>query len=245
MVQNRRQVNAKERIILALDTPSPEEALHLLDSLNGLALNVKIGPGLFIQNGPDLINTLHGKGYRVFLDLKLYDIPNTVGLAIAAAKKMGVWMVSVHLCGGKKMLQTAVREAQNNPLVVGITVLTSFSENELKATGVQNSLEAHVQELALLGLKQGVNGIVASPWEVRMLRSILPKNMLIITPGIRPQGAPAHDQVRTMTPREALEAGADYLVIGRAVLEAPKPREALSLILAEVENVKDDSRNLA
>jgi len=225
---------SKSKLILALDLPSPQVAFQLLGGIPSIT-QVKIGPGLFMQEGPSLITELHAKGYKVFLDLKHHDIPNTVRLAVREAKEMGVWMLSVHCSGGVKMLQAAVEEAAGNPLLLGITVLTSLDDPQLREIGFPGPVEAQVEKLASLGQKAGLQGIVASPHEVRKLRACLGRDTLIITPGIRIEAGAKHDQSRTMTPREAVEAGADYLVIGRPILEASHPKEAVASILASLE----------
>lgn len=224
-------IGLSDRIILALDMPDAAGAFHLLESLGGLIKNVKVGPGLFLQEGPALVRDLQTKGYRVFLDLKLHDIPNTVALGVKAARKLGVWMLSVHLSGGKAMLEQAARAAGDSVLLAGITVLTSMDDTALTSVGVSDSAETQVKRLAQLGKQTGLKAVVASPKEVKILKSLLGAETLVITPGIRSAADASDDQSRTMTAADALAAGADYLVIGRPVIQAPNPKQALEGIL--------------
>ncbi len=230
--------NNKDKLILALDTPDSKTAFKLLPPLEGLIHNVKVGPGLFIQEGPKLIEKLHKKGYRVFLDLKLHDIPNTVRLGVKGAKKLGVWMLSVHLLGGERMLREALGEAEGNPFLVGITVLTSLNGEDLNQMGVGRSPKEQVGLLAQMAKQVGLNGVVASPQETAMLRAKLGPKFILVTPGIRLPESSKDDQERTLSPLDALKAGADYLVIGRPILEAPDPKQSLLSILGSIEETK-------
>jgi orotidine-5'-phosphate decarboxylase len=231
----------KNRLIVALDLPDASQAIVFLSKLEGLIKKVKIGPALFIQAGPSFIETLQKKGYDIFLDLKLHDIPNTVRLGVKGAKRLGVWMLSVHTSGGRKMLEEAVEAAEGSPLLVGITVLTSFQDNTLKEIGVARSLEEQALFLASLAKETGLNGIVASPQETSQLKKTLGDEMLVVTPGIRweafdPESQKIQDdQARTLGPKEALKAGADYLVIGRPILQAQNPASIVEKILLEME----------
>jgi len=222
---------------MALDLCNSRDVFTILEGIPSIS-QVKVGPGVLMQEGPSLITELHSRGYKVFLDLKHHDIPNTVRLAVKAAKEMGIWMLSVHASGGLKMLQAASEEATGSPIILGITVLTSLDDPQLKEIGFTNSVETTVLQLASLAQKGGLGGVVASPHEVRKIRAQIGNEMLIVTPGIRLETDTKHDQSRTMTPRQAVEAGADYLVIGRPILEAPNPKEAVASILASLETAK-------
>lgn len=236
----------KNPIILALDVQDLKTGLNLLEKLDGLVQKVKVGPGLFLKEGPLLLRHLHEKGFQIFLDLKLHDIPNTVSLAVQSAQKLGVWMLSIHLSGGEKMLNQAVKTASGSPLLAGITVLTSFDEQELKTIGVFSSVSKQIEFLGKLAEKTGIQAIVASPLEASFLRKELGGKMMIITPGIRllpDQGLDSvhglpDDQARISTPLKAVQAGADYLVIGRPVLEASDPKSVLTSILGEISSME-------
>ena len=172
-------------------------------------------------------------GGRIFLDLKLHDIPNTVGRAVESADSLGVEMLTIHLSGGRAMIEAAVRAARPEMLLLGVTVLTSADDVTLRETGVNSPMEEQVLRLASLGVESGIIGLVASPHELAPLRSAHGAKIKIVTPGIRPRGAAADDQKRAMTPAEALKAGADFLVIGRSITAAPDPRAALEQIVAD------------
>lgn len=221
---------AGSKLILALDLPTAQKALGLLDGIPSI-MHVKVGPGLFMQEGPPFITELHARGYKVFLDLKHHDIPNTVRLAVKEAKAMGVWMLSVHTSGGLKMMEAAAEEAAGAPILLGITVLTSLDESQLNEIGVPGPVDKQVVRLARLARKAGLPGVVASPHEIQSIRAAVGRDMFIVTPGIRLESEAKHDQARTMTPRQAIEAGADYLVIGRPILESQNPKKTVALIL--------------
>jgi orotidine-5'-phosphate decarboxylase len=224
------------RILVALDVESADKATTLADAVRGTVGGVKIGKQLFTAEGPAVVRTLAERGDRVFLDLKFHDIPNTVAGAVAAAVTTGAWMVNVHASGGRKMMQAAADAAGNaasrlgreRPLVIGVTVLTSLDEAQLRETGVATPLLDHVVHLAALAQQSGLDGVVASPHEIVAIRRACGPDFLIVTPGIRPRRTPpaSDDQARTMGPAEAIEAGASYLVIGRPITEAPDPRAA-------------------
>ena len=222
------------KIIVALDVPTREQALHLARQLSPHLGLFKIGLQLFIAAGPDIVRAVRELGSRVFLDLKLHDIPNTVGHAVESASSLGAEMLTIHLGGGRAMIESAVRAAPPDLLLLGVTVLTSSDEATLCETGVPGAVGEQVTRLAGLGLEAGLRGLVASPHELRALRATHGEEVKIVTPGIRPAGTAANDQKRAMTPAEALRAGADYLVIGRPITAAPDPRAALEQIVADV-----------
>jgi orotidine-5'-phosphate decarboxylase len=223
-----------ERIIVALDVPSAEEALALVRRLTPHPGLFKIGLQLYTAAGPEIVRQVRDLGGRLFLDLKLHDIPNTVGRAVESASSLGVEMLTLHLSGGRSMIEAAVRCAQKEILLLGVTVLTSSDEATLRETGVNSSVQEQVLRLAQLGIESGISGFVASPHEVGALRSAHGMKIKIVTPGIRPGGSTTGDQKRVTTPAEALRAGADFLVIGRPITGAPDPRAALDRILADV-----------
>jgi orotidine-5'-phosphate decarboxylase len=227
-------IKPHERIIVALDFATSEEALALARRLSPHPGLFKIGLQLFIAAGPDVVRAVHDLGSRVFLDLKLHDIPHTVGRAVESANSLGVEMLTIHLGGGRAMIEAAVRAATADLLLLGVTVLTSSDEATLRETGIASSVPEQVLRLAKLAADAGLGGLVASPQELRPLRSVHGANLKIVTPGIRPAGSPAGDQKRTLTPAEALAASADFLVIGRPITTAPDPRAAFEQIAADV-----------
>jgi orotidine-5'-phosphate decarboxylase len=230
------------RILVALDVASSPEATSLADALRGTVGGFKIGKQLFTAEGPAIVQTLADRGDRVFLDLKFHDIPNTVAGAVSSAVKTGAWMVNVHAAGGRKMMEAAAEaattaaqhSARTRPLVIGVTVLTSLDEAQLRETGVYVPILEHVVHLALLAKSSGLDGVVASPHEIAAIRQACGPEFLIVTPGIRPTSSTSgrDDQARTMGPAEAVAAGASYLVIGRPITAAPEPRTA-ALALAQ------------
>ncbi|MEO6871082.1 MAG: orotidine-5'-phosphate decarboxylase [Chthoniobacterales bacterium] len=224
----------RARIIVALDLPTRRAALEIARALSPHSGLFKIGLQLFIAAGPDIVREVRALGSRVFLDLKLHDIPNTVGRAVESASSLGATMLTLHLGGGRAMTEAAVQAAPPEMLLLGVTVLTSSDEATLRETGVATSVEEQVTRLAKIGVEAGLRGLVASPHELPALRAAHGDKVKIVTPGIRPAGAHANDQKRAMTPAEALAAGADYLVIGRPITGAPDPRTALEQIFADV-----------
>jgi len=227
-------------LIVALDLPDADRALALAARLAPVVGALKVGLELFTAAGPDIVRRLRAAGAAVFLDLKLHDIPHTVARAVEAAVRLDVQMLTVHTGGGRAMLaaaeQAARAEAQRRgqapPLVLGVTVLTSLDDAALAETGVASGAAAQVERLARLAVSAGLRGLVCSPLELPVLRAALPREIQLVTPGIRPPGTDAGDQRRTLGPREALAAGADWLVVGRPILAAPDPRAAAEQILA-------------
>jgi orotidine-5'-phosphate decarboxylase len=229
-------VNARERLIVALDVPDEALAMVLLDALAGEVGMFKVGSQLFTAAGPGVVRSIVARGQRVFLDLKFHDIPNTVAGAVASAAQLGVSLLTVHGLGGKAMLEAAAGALPAMGMrLLAITVLTSHDETSLGEVGVVRSLAEEVRELARLARAAGIDGVVASPHEVALLREACGKDLLIVTPGIRPAGARAGDQARAATPAAALAAGADYLVVGRPITEAKDPAAAARAIVREME----------
>ena len=224
---------AAEKIIVALDVPTQEQALTLMGLLSGEVGAFKIGLQRYTADGPALVRAASPCG-PVFLDLKLHDIPNTVARAVESACGLGVRMLTIHLSGGSEMIRAAVTARKTDMLLLGVTVLTSSNDATLQETGVSSTTADQVLRLARLGVANGIDGLVASPQEARMLRREFGDKIKIVTPGIRPAGSEAADQKRIATPREAVEAGADYLVIGRPIAGAADPKAAARSILAEL-----------
>jgi orotidine-5'-phosphate decarboxylase len=234
--------DAAGRVFVALDVETLVEADRLLGALAGVVTGCKVGSQLFTAAGPPAIELAKKRGFRVFLDLKYHDIPNTVAGAVREAARLGVFMLNVHASGGSAMLRAAAEAARTaaaelavpRPIVLAVTVLTSLDRQTLqREVGVPASVESHVLALAERARAAGLDGCVASPQETAALRRALGKDWVLVIPGIRPATA-ADDQVRTATPRAALEAGADYLVIGRPITAAPDPAAAARAILADL-----------
>lgn len=227
-------ISPRDRLIVALDFPNQVKALALVSVLSGAVSTYKIGLELYTAEGPGIVRAVAATGAKVFLDLKLHDIPNTVAKAVAAAGQLGVQMLTVHLSGGRAMLEAAVEARSPNLVLLGVTVLTSATSETLQETGVDSGIEEQVLRLAELGRRAGVDGLITSPHEVRALRERLGDEMRLITPGVRPSWAAANDQKRFTTPGEALKNGADYLVIGRPITADPDPRAAVERLLEEI-----------
>ena len=223
----------KDQIIVALDVATKNEAIQLTEKLRDQISFFKIGLQLYTAAGPEIVHTVSSTGANVFLDLKLHDIPNTVARAVESAGRLGVQMVTIHLSGGRDMIRAARSSRANNLLLLGVTVLTSSTDETLRDIGVQEKVDDHVLRLATLGVDAGIDAVVASPHEIKMVRREFGDKIKIVVPGIRPTWSDPGDQKRTMTPREALEAGADYLVIGRPITSHRNPSEAVKEILAE------------
>lgn len=229
------KVNSRDKIIVALDVPTKADALGLIDQLADEISFYKIGLQLYTAEGPEIVRAVLQRNAKVFLDLKLHDIPNTVAGAVQSAVSLGVHMLTVHLSGGEAMVRAALKAANQRLLVLGVTVLTSADQQTLSEIGIADSVEAQVLRLAKVGVDAGVGGLVASPHELERLRAEFGEDIKIVTPGVRPAGAETNDQKRFMTPREALLLGADCLVIGRPITAAPNPSEAVKRIVEEIE----------
>jgi orotidine-5'-phosphate decarboxylase len=225
---------ASDKIIVALDVPTRKEALDLVDQLAGMVSFFKIGLQLYTAEGPEIVRPVLDTGAGVFLDLKLHDIPNTVANTVESAGKLGVQMLTIHLSGGSQMIRAAIGARRKTMSILGVTVLTSTDEEALREVGISDKIENYVLRLTKLGVEKGIDGVVTSPREIKALRSEFGDNIKIVAPGIRPSWSEAGDQKRVMTPRQALDAGADYLVIGRPIVAHRNPRDAVAKILEEI-----------
>lgn len=224
-------------LILALDVPDRAAATTMLDRIGPDLKWVKIGLQLFVKEGPALLDAVAERGYNIFLDLKLHDIPNTVASAIKSLKGQPVGLLTIHGCGGREMTQyaaEAAREALPNATVLAVTVLTSMNQTSLAETGVTAEPAEQVLRLARLALDSGAGGLVCSPQELRLLREQLGPDAVLVTPGIRPAGADLGDQKRVMTPAQAAELGSSYIVVGRPILKADDPAAAVRAIQGEL-----------
>lgn len=230
----------RPQLIIALDLPSADGLPALLRRLPAAITYFKVGLELFIADGPAALTTLHAAHKKVFLDLKLHDIPNTVSRAVHAASRHEIAMLTLHAGGGRAMLTAAAEAASkygpHAPLLLGVTALTSMSAADLMETGITRNIQEQVQALGTLAAEAGIGGLVASVHETAMLRRQFGNALRIVTPGIRPAGTAAQDQQRIATPAAAAHAGADYLVVGRPILAAPDPGAAAEAILAEIQN---------
>ncbi|MDX2507858.1 MAG: orotidine-5'-phosphate decarboxylase [Gammaproteobacteria bacterium] len=224
------------KIIIALDYKDEISTMALVDQLQPSLCRLKVGKELFVRCGPSLVKKLINKGFDVFLDLKFHDIPNTVAAACQAAADMGVWMINVHASGGRKMMlaaHEAIEKCAHKPLLIGVTVLTSLSRQDIAETGLDIEPAEQVLRLARLAKDSGLDGVVCSPQEVSLLKQQIGKQFCFVTPGVRPAGSAIADQQRIMTPSEALSSGSDYLVIGRPITANTDPLQALNEIIKE------------
>lgn len=225
------------KVIVAMDFADAKTAEELADRLDSTQCRLKVGKELFVSAGPQLVEKLQSRGFEVFLDLKFHDIPNTVAAACRAAAELGVWMVNVHAMGGLKMMRAAVEAIgnyQKPPLLVAVTLLTSMDGVDLEEIGMSSEVIANVKRLSELAQRAGLVGVVCSAQEAQMLRQERGADFLLVTPGIRPINSSQDDQKRIMTPRRAIAAGADYLVIGRPITQAADPLKATEQIVAEL-----------
>src|SRR5213082_4009160 len=225
---------AADKIILALDVPTKVTALDLVDQLREQISFFKIGLQLYTAEGPEIVRSVLSTGAKIWLDLKLHDIPNTVARAVEAATNLGVHMLTIHLSGGSEMIRAATAARANNISILGVPVLTSATEQTLREIGIAGKVDDQVLRLAKLGVEAGIDGVVASPHEIKILRAEFGNKIKIAVQGIRPTWAEPGDQKRFMTPREALGAGADYIGIGRPITAHPRPSEAVAKILQEL-----------
>ena len=227
---------AANKIIVALDVATKEKALELVEQLRSEISFFKIGLQLYTAEGPEIVSAVLATGAKVWLDLKLYDIPNTVARAVESASTLGVQMLTIHLSGGSDMIRAATGARANDMLLLGVTVLTSATEQTLREIGITDAVEDQVLRLAKLGAEAGIDGVVASPREIKPLRCEFGDRIKIAVQGIRPSWAEPGDQKRFMTPSEAIQAGADYIGIGRPITGHAQPHEALARILDELSN---------
>ena len=227
-------IKVADKIIVALDVATKAPALALVEQLRGQISFFKIGLQLYTAEGPEIVRAVTASGAKIFLDLKLHDIPNTVARAVESASELGVQMLTIHLSGGSEMIRAAVAARKREMSILGVTVLTSSTQQTLDEIGIEEQVDRHVLRLGNLGVAAGIDGLVASPFEARFLRNELGDKIKIVVPGIRPSWSEPDDQKRFMTPREAIAAGADYLVIGRPIISHANPREATAQILNEL-----------
>jgi len=225
-------------IIVALDYASATDALVLADQLDPTLCRVKVGKELFTREGPAVVKALHTRGFEVFLDLKFHDIPNTVASAVHAAADLGVWMVNVHASGGRRMMTAARERLQQHhysTLLIAVTVLTSSERGDLAEIGLDVDPIIQVQRLPKLTDECGLHGVVCSALEATLLRTAHAQPFALVTPGIRPVGSASDDQRRVMTPKQAVDVGVDYMVIGRPITQAANPIAALQAVLTEIQ----------
>ena len=229
--------NSDSKIIVALDYADAKSALALVNQLDPSLCKLKIGKELFTATGPKLVETMINKGFKLFLDLKFHDIPNTVAKACTAASSLGVWMLNVHASGGLTMMQAAregVDKSNQKPYLIAVTVLTSMNQEIFNQLGIHKTICEQVLDLANLTKKGGLDGVVCSAMETQMLRQKLGTDFCLVTPGIRPANASHEDQSRVVTPQDALNVGANYLVIGRPITQAEDPLRALENIISSI-----------
>lgn len=215
-------------IVVALDYPTPKQAIEMAKQLDPKKCRVKVGKELFTASGPAVLEQLHKMDFDVFLDLKFHDIPNTCAGAVAVAAELGVWMVNVHASGGERMMTAAAEAIANKshkPLLIAVTVLTSMEQSDLADIGLDVTPQQQVERLAKLSKQSGMDGVVSSAQEIGLIKNLCGEKFLTVTPGIRPAGSAAGDQRRIMTPQEAVNAGGDYMVIGRPITQATNPQQ--------------------
>lgn len=225
------------KVIVALDYNDAKSALEFVERVEPSLCKLKVGKELFTAAGPALVEELVKRNFKVFLDLKFHDIPNTVAKALQAAANLGVWMVNVHTLGGLKMLQAAAESLANikdRPLLIGVTILTSMDEEQLQSVGIESKVQDEVLKLAKLAYDYGLDGVVSSAMEANLIKKFTSSQFLTVTPGIRPSNSDLTDQVRVMTPIKALENGADYLVIGRPITKSSDPIATLTQINEQI-----------
>ena len=226
------------KVVVALDFDKKQDALSFVDRIQPTDARLKVGKEMFTYFGPEFVKQLTGKGFDVFLDLKFHDIPNTVAKAVTAAADLGVWMVNVHASGGSQMMTKAKLALDNYdndaPLLIAVTVLTSMGQEDLNGLGINKTPAEQVNFLANLTKQSGLDGVVCSAWEAEQLKIDLGKEFKLITPGIRPAGSAQDDQQRIMTPKQAIDVGVDYLVIGRPITKAADPHAVLQQINSSI-----------
>ena len=231
----------ENKIIVALDFNSSARAVEFVDNLDPKLCRLKIGKELFTAAGPNLVETMIKKEFDVFLDLKFHDIPNTVASAVQVAADLGVWMLNVHISGGSTMMKSAMDAILSHggckPFLIGVTVLTSISSAELSEIGIKNDLKDQVVQLAKLAYQSGLDGVVCSAEEAKLLRNSMPADFILVTPGIRREQDAAGDQKRVITPSQAIRNGSDYLVVGRPITQAASPSAALAAFNSEIASV--------
>jgi len=227
-------INISDKIIVALDVATKQKALELVEELRDQISFFKIGLQLYTAEGPEIVRAVLAAGAKVWLDLKLYDIPNTVAKAVESASQLRVQMLTIHLSGGSEMIRGATAARSNKIWLLGVTVLTSATERTLREIGIDDSVEDQVLRLAKLGVEADIDGIVASPHEIKILRAEFGDKIKIAVQGIRPTWAQPDDQKRFMTPLQAIEAGADYIGIGRPITAHRNPSEAVTKIIQEL-----------
>ncbi len=230
------------KLMLALDLPDRESALEMLTKLCGSLQWVKIGLQMYLKYGADFVREVADMGFKIFLDLKLHDIPNTVASAVKSLEGLPISMLTIHTCGGREMMQRALEasaQANANLRLLGVTVLTSFNAEGLAETGVALPPSQQVELLAKLAVDSGMKGLVCSPLEIEILRKIIPEDVVLVTPGIRPAGSDANEQKRVMTPLQAAQAGSNFIVVGRPILKASNPAQAAKDIIAELESANN------
>lgn len=239
--ENLVRVNTDSPIIVALDYETADAALAFVDRIDPRDCRLKVGKEMFTFNGPQFVKSLHDRGFDVFLDLKFHDIPNTVARAVCAAAEMGVWMVNVHASGGARMMEAA-RQAlesygKDAPLLTAVTVLTSMDASDLAGVGINLTPAEHAERLALLTKQCGLDGVVCSAHEAKALKALCGQEFKLVTPGIRPIGSEVGDQRRIMTPQQAIEAGVDYMVIGRPITRSEDPALTLQQINQSIKDI--------